>query len=155
MAGHADGRVLYIEPARSRRWRGFVLVLHLLAVGAFLLADVPLWVRLPGILLTGLNLFWEFRHHFPLCQPRDIGALAVDGAGRWSLDTGQGQVPARLLPASRVWSQMLWLRFEAQGRRFWLLLPSDAVPADDFRHLQVRLRLADHVDRPPQSRRGI
>lgn len=58
------------------------------------------------------------------------------------MGSGGELLPARLLPENRIWSRMLWLCFETADRRFWVLLPPDAVPADGFRRPQGRLRMA-------------
>jgi hypothetical protein len=145
------GETLYVRPGNSRGWQGFVLLLHLLAAAAVMLADLPFWARSAGLLLGSLSLAWEIRHGFPLRQPGGIRAMALDGRGEWHLETEEGQSPARLLAASRVWSQILWLRFQTGGRRFWVLVPCDALPPDDFRRLRGRLRQSRHLGHATQS----
>ena len=150
----ATGKVLVIRPGTSRTWRGFVVLVHLLAGAAVVAADLPLWLQSAGLLLGGLSLGREVRHGFPFWQPGDIRALALDSAGDWHLETEEGRLPAHLMPATRVWSIVIWLRFRTGRRRFWVLVPGDALPPDDFRRLKVRLRQSRYVDQSAQSRRG-
>lgn len=144
-------QVLVIRPGTSRTWQGFVLLVHLLAAAAVVAADLPFWLQSVGLLLGGLSLAQEVRHGFPFWQPGDIRAMALDSAGDWHLETGAGRLPAHLTPATRVWSVVIWLRFRTGRRRFWVLVPRDALPPDEFRRLKVRLRQSRHVDRGAQS----
>jgi hypothetical protein len=114
--------------------------LHGLAVTGFLVAELPYWVRAAGVLVVAVSLTWEVFHGVPLARGYGVKAVEIDASGRWFVDSGDGPRPVRLLPSSRVWTRILYLRFETQGRRFWLFLPADAVRRTDYRRLQTHLR---------------
>jgi len=139
-------RPLRIEPGPSRSWKRFILGLHGLALAGFLLAVLPLWVRLSGVVVVGLSLLWEVRRGSPQSDLYGIRALVARDGGHWRLETDNGFLKARLLSSSRLWSKVAFLRFETGGRRLWLVLPADALSGDDFRHLSTRLRLSEFPD---------
>lgn len=134
------GLPLRIEPVASRTWKALVCAIHGLAIAGLVLADLPLWAVLTGGAVFAVSLAWEIHHGIPLSRGYALKAVGIDARGRWFVDSGDGTRPARLLPSSRFWPQMLYLRFEAQGRRFRLFLPADAVGQGDYRRLQAFLR---------------
>lgn len=129
---------LHLAIGKSRRWRwlqAVYLLAAVTAVGAVGLRGYPqlavlLWLavtcslpRLAGQPLAGAILRWQ--------------------AGNWSLDCGEGPTPIEVRPGCRVtpWVVMLAWRERESGRggRLWVF--ADAVTADAWRRLRVRLRL--------------
>jgi len=139
-SGKGQGRPMRIEPSQSPSWRAAVLAIHALAIAGISFADISLLWWLSGSLAIGSNLIWECRRGIPPSGSPRIHAAVLNSDGHWMLETPRGVMAADLLSSSRFWPRVLVLRFRAEGRRLWWLLPADALPCEDFRRLQTRLR---------------
>jgi hypothetical protein len=118
-----------------------VLLYHVLAAGVPWLARAP--ARLAAILslaaLAGLALTLA---QLPGRHCRLSGVCHDGRVWRARLAGGTDWLPAELCPASRAYPGLVYLRLRAGGLRpAWLLAPG-AVPADEFRRLKARIRLA-------------
>jgi len=130
-----------LEPAAAPRLAAAVLLFHLLAALAPLLARVPaaLGAVFAVTALVGLvqTLSRLPGRHCTLAEVRHDGrqwTVRLAGSRSW--------LPAELCDASRAYSRLVYIRFEAETRHVGWLLPSGSVPAGDFRRLKARIRLA-------------
>lgn len=124
---------LAIVPGRALFFA--LCALHLGAVAALWLADLPLVVALPGSAGVGLSLYYRTR-------PQPVTQLRCHADGK--LETRQGDVwkalecpdPAMLLP----WLAVLRYRQPGARRVTALVITPDSLPEDDFRRLRVWMR---------------
>jgi hypothetical protein len=132
---------LRLEPAAAPRLAAGVLLYHVLAALVPWLARVPagLAAALSLAALAGLALTLA---RLPGRHCRLAGVCHDGRVWRVRLADGQDWLPAELCPASRVFPGLVYLRLRAGGSRpGWLVVPG-AVPADEFRRLKARIRLA-------------
>lgn len=128
---------LRLRIADSRRALALQLALFLCILSALVL--VARDGRPELAMLLALYLF--------CCLPRLlgqpwVGTVVAWRGGQWSLDRGQGEEPVELMGGCRVtpWAVLLCFRDGAGcAGRLWVL--PDAVAADEWRRLRVRLRL--------------
>jgi toxin CptA len=131
------GPDLTIEIGASRRLTYVVAAIHLLAVGAVLLAELSWSSRAPLILSLAMSMgfylkTWPSRKVKLRC--RADGGLGLRGAEDWD--------EARLLPDTLVLPWCGILRYQRSGRRrpeTCIILP-DSLNGDDFRRLRVWLK---------------
>lgn len=131
-----------LHPRPSRTLSVYLLGLHgvaMLAVIHLPLAPSVLSMLIIALLLHGAWLGWSavLRR-----APWSIVALSWN-AGGWMLTRADGQMrTACLLPSSVVTHFVVVLHFRDPARRRYVLpLWRDSVAAEDWRRLQVRLRL--------------
>lgn len=131
------------EVRNSRSWRLFILMLHAGALAAVVAADLSLWPTVALLSLPLLSLLWDVqRRPLPLMGLRHrLKTLVHHDDGNITLIGDAVTVKGRILPESRLWSRILFLRLAVENQRVWLVLPADALSVQDFRRLQVRLRL--------------
>jgi len=125
---------LDIKP--SRWLKAYLQAVHLLAAAALLL--LPLAAYLQGLLL--LLLLALYRHS---CR-RYLRAYRLQWQDSgWRLYRDGVVCGADLLPGSLLtrWLTLLNFRLDT-GQRLSVPLPADALGADDFRRLRVRLRVS-------------
>lgn len=130
-----------LDPVAVPRLTAAVLLFHLFAALAPWLARVPatLAAVLTLIALAGLVLSLSRLpgRHCTLAEVRHDGrrwTVRLAGSSSW--------LPAALCDDSRAYPGMVYIRLRAETRRAGWLLPSGSVPADDFRRLKARVRLA-------------
>lgn len=122
----------------SRQWRRLHSLVVALALVSLLACQIAWPLQLLGLPLLGV-LAWRSRH--PAGRWR---GLRHDGHG-WSLDAADGSwKPVQLLPDSLVTRAFICLHVRIPGRfrREALLIPADALPAEQHRRLRVRLRFS-------------
>lgn len=128
----------------SRQLLAAYLLTQALAVFALLLADLPVWARLVGILLCGLHGFMVLPRKILLRSSSSVHALRRDSAGWHLFSPAQGWQAVRLLPDSLALPGLIVLRYRRPGR--WLseglCIPGDALGADQHRRLRVRLKFS-------------
>jgi len=133
-ATYATPLELDIKP--SRWLKAYLQAVHLLAAGALLL--LPLATYLQGLLVLLLLALYRHscRRYLRACrlQWRDSG---------WRLYRDGVAYGADLLPGSLLtrWLTLLNFRLDT-GQRLSVPLLADALEADDFRRLRVRLRVS-------------
>lgn len=137
----AFARPLRIELRASRRLALLGGVAHAAAVGACLLAHLPLPLCLLGALLVTLH--WR-RFLLRQCSggaSLALAALRWDAARGWRIRPGGGDwQPARLHLPVFVSAPLAVVRFRLRsGRRCAAVVVADRLPQDDFRRLRVRL----------------
>ena len=128
----------------SRRLLAAYLLTQALALLALLLADLPAWVRISGVLLCGMHGLWVLPCRILLRSSSSVRALRTDSAG-WQLFTpANGWQTIQLLPDSLALPGIIVLRYRRPG--CWLseglCIPGDALSADQHRRLRVRLKFS-------------
>ena len=128
---------LHLQIGDSRRAR--VLQLAQFTCALFAPALIALEGRPALAMLLALTLFCALPR---LVGQPWAGSVVVWRAGQWSLDRGQGLEPVAVTGGSRVtrWA-VLWCWCNGAGERGRLWILPDAVSADEWRRLRVRLRL--------------
>lgn len=123
----------------SRFFLGLTTALHLAVLMALLETDVAWWWRLPlgGLVLASALGSWR-----AACT--EAGVVVCEQVGRWWVETPQ-HAGAAELTGCQVWRYLVVMRFrgrDAEGRtwRRRVVVWPDAVSADAFRRLRVRLR---------------
>ena len=130
-----------LEPVAAPRLAAGALVYHVLA------ALVPWYARVPAGLAAVLSLAAVAGLVLTLARLPGrhcrLAGVRHDGQGwRVQLAGSRDWLPAELCPASRAFPGLVYLRLRAgRLRPAWLLAPG-AVPAEDFRRLKARIRLA-------------
>ncbi|MEN8174291.1 MAG: hypothetical protein ABFS23_00920 [Pseudomonadota bacterium] len=130
---------LHLVPQSTAPWKRFVVMVHALAAAGLVFAAIPWAARLAGAALIGMSLVREYRDGFPVMGGTGLRAAHLDTHDEWLLETASGRMPARLLAGSRVWQGLIYLRFDAEGSRYWLLLLAGGMPKDELRRLRSRL----------------
>jgi toxin CptA len=118
---------------------------HLGAIAVLFPLDLPLMIKLAigAMLLVSLFVAWRK-------QPGRVGeggvqSLTWQADGDWLLETVEGkQLAARLHESTYVHPWLVVLNFRQEGERGMLsfTLPPDALDAQTFRELRVRLKVA-------------
>ena len=149
MVDAAGLSILRVPVRPSRAYLGFVVLVHLLAATALFASNLLPWVQWAGAFAVVASAWREVRQTWRAPDGSRILALEADADGGWRIESTQGVRPARLLASSRIWTRVLFLNFDVDGRRLHLPLAFDSVPAERFRRLRVRL-----LTRPvaPESR---
>jgi hypothetical protein len=126
---------LVLEPSRSRALRLIVILLYLVALLPGLLLPLPWWARPLWMLVLGAAFYWEWRR-VDAAPPR---LRYVERT--WEFEESAGEWRAQRL---RDWyaSPLLCVLSFAEPRRT-VLLPADALPAEQHRQLRVLLRTQD------------
>ena len=132
---------LRLRPMPSRIVRGWLLLIHLLALAGIWSASLGEVARplLSLVVLASLGGLWR-----PEATRRGEAVVEaeLDGGGQWSLGLADGQrLAATLEPTSLVHPRLLILHFRSgRLRRHHLLLPGDALDREVARLLRMRLR---------------
>jgi len=130
-----------LEPGAGPRLAAAVLLLHALAAVAPWIARVPapLAAALSVIALAGLA------HSVSRLPGRHcrLAAARHDRRG-WQVRLAgtPGWVSAELHGSSRAYPQIVFVAFQADGRRFGWLLSPESLPVAHFRRLKALVRLA-------------
>jgi len=135
------GQPLRIELCTSRLLAAGGGLLHLLAVMACLLADVPLPVGALLALPVCAHYAYFLRRQVSARTGRAVGALAWDERRGWRVRCGGGGwQAARLRIPVFVSAALVIVRFRLDsGRTCSAVVVADRLPADHFRRLRVRL----------------
>lgn len=127
----------YLAPKPSRAFRSYLLGIHALSLLAASLNPLPLWVRTVLCLSVLLSLSLSLRR-----KPQITGFMPKPD-GSWRLDTADNvEIEAVLLPSSLFNAGFALLHFQAETRRYALLVCRDSLEAEDFRQLRVAMRVA-------------
>lgn len=133
-----------LRPLPSRRLARFLIILHLLALATVLTACLPLPVRWG---LLGALLAHALHSHRRLSAryPGRIVQLHLESDGRAGLVNRDGRKREGVLcPDTLVTPWLVILRFRIMGRfrKESLVIPRDALTAEESRRLRVLLRFA-------------
>lgn len=133
------------------RWLGWGLIaLHLLAMAAISLAELPLWLQVLLVAIVAANLALTttqiLRPRRPIAslwrkwQSRPI-EFRTEQDGTLLMKAGDEWQPVSLLPSTMVtpWLTVLHLRDDDKDRTHIVILP-DSLGQDDYRRLRVWLR---------------
>ncbi|MEW6727767.1 MAG: protein YgfX [Pseudomonadota bacterium] len=136
MRKHAP--ILLLKPRRSPMLVTTILLIHGLGV-------LALWLSaLPGPAAFGLSLALAASAVLTLRGMLPVRELQWGDGATWRLILANGQVRRALLDVQACRSLPWWvsLAFRLEdGGRLHVPLPRDALSADDFRRLRVRLRV--------------
>ncbi|MDT4799502.1 hypothetical protein FQZ97_321640 [compost metagenome] len=128
----------------SRRLLAVYLIFLALAVVSLLLAAIPAFLQLPGLLACLAHALWTLPRRVLLRSPDSYGGLrhGLDGWQLWSERSGWQRVQLR--PDSLALPQLIVLRFRRPGRLLseGVCLPADSLAPDLHRRLRVRLRFS-------------
>lgn len=140
---------LNLEPGRSL-WLGVLLLLaHGGSLGVLFLVPLPVYAAWAAALIVLASMAWGIRRHALRLDRNAIVRLVWDADDAWLLVTAAGrELAAVLMTSSYVHPWLAVLNFQTEGtgvRRLWrrrsvVLLP-DALDAESFRRLRVRLRI--------------
>jgi len=133
-----DASILLFRPRRSRALMMAMAVMHGLGVLALGLSALPVSVVLGVSLALAASAMLAWNGMLPVKE------LQWGSGETWHLVLANGQPHRALLDvqASRSLPWWVTLAFRLEdGRRLHVMLPRDALPADDFRRLRVRLRV--------------
>ena len=119
----------------------FLLGLHVLSFLAAWLNPLPVWLRLFLSLSVLLSYWLTYRY-----KPKII-ALRLQPDGTCGLHlAGGAEIEAALLGSSLVNTGFVLLHFQAETRRYSLLICRDSLEAEEFRRLRVALNVAGVED---------
>lgn len=130
-----------IEPRADPRLAALALLFHAAAAASPWIArcGTALALALTVLALLGLALTLA-RIPGPHCR---LARFEIDSDGcRARLRSMDADLPAKLGPGARAFAGLVALDLSVQGRRYGWLLPRSSLPADEFRRLRARVRLA-------------
>ena len=136
---------LHVAVRSSRTLACALVIAHLAAAGAVIVA-VPQWsARVAACVVIFANACWSLRHHAWLRAPRAVVALEFRGESECALRQRDGRrVACNVRGSSHVSTWLVVLHLETPGRRLarYVVLAPDSIASDRFRRLRVRLRWA-------------
>ncbi|MNF55533.1 hypothetical protein D3C84_369960 [compost metagenome] len=125
----------------SRRLLALYLSLQCLAILALLLAELPPWARIAGVLVCLGHAAWCLPRQILLNSPKAFTGLRLNEDG-WQLwRAADGWRPVQMRPDSMALPVAVILRFRLRGQ-WWgrgLCIPADALDKEQHRRLRVRL----------------
>lgn len=154
MSRQASRPPLRIRPVASRRLAVYLALVHAAVIAAAVALPLPWPLRLGLVLAALLGLAHGLAVHVLRLAPWAVVEAIWQPDGAWSLTLGSGQeVPARLLSSTYVSPALVVLNFRCGRWRIRsLVLPRDAIDADQHRRLRARLRLAGLAPTPASDR---
>ncbi len=145
--------LLALKPSQAVRW--FLIAAHVLAVVAVVISAIPLAVKALLDLLVAASLIYHLKQNAKATQ------LVWRTGNRWFIN--DEQLPAELVAINFFsrWLVIISLRQAAPNEethllaKLWrsqkFLIPFDALDADTFRLLRVRLRIEGFEVLNPQD----
>jgi len=141
--GEREAPGLNVEVHASRTLACALVIAHVAAAGAVIVA-VPQWYgRVAACAVLVANACWSLRRHAWLLAPRAVVALEFHGESECAIRQHDGScVACYVLGSSHVSSWLIVLRLETPGRCLarYVVLAHDSIAFDRFRRLRVRLR---------------
>lgn len=130
-----------IEPRAEPRLAALALLFHAAVATSPWIAHCGTSLALALSVLALVSLAATIaRTPGPHCR---LARFEVDADGcRARLRPGDAELPTTLGPGTRAYSGMVVLDVVVQSRRHGWLLPRSSLPADEFRRLKARIRLA-------------
>lgn len=132
--------LLKIKPSRIAL--ATIAVLHILALFALALADIPRLFEVVTVALVAISFFYNTRKELKHRQ------LIWRAGDHWIINDDPDQPRTCRLKAidflSR-WLVIITLREDKNKRQLCLVIPFDSVDANTFRLFRVRLRLEGHA----------
>ena len=148
MTNHFELPVLI--SVKASKWLKFWLyIIHFLVFPVIVMTELVWLAKALLIITIGGNLYFVNRNYIRLQGRNSIVRIMLNDADEWWLTTAGGDaIHATLLPAAFVHPLLIALPFQAQGRKYTVILTPDVVNTDMLRRLRVRLRFLRH---PAQS----
>ena len=131
-----------IRPLPSRQLTGFLLLIHLLALGVTLAADLPMMVRI-GLLCSLFLYAYHSQRRQSESYPGRVVQVRLTSQGRAGLMTRDGAKRVGALRTdSLVTPWLIILRFRINGRfrNENLVIARDSLTGEELRRLRVLLR---------------
>lgn len=132
---------LLIEPRPSSLARMLLLILHLAALAALFLAELPDLARWAGVVLLGASLAAGRR-------PTPQQVLRAHQDGRLEIRRDSTWKPLVLQADSVALPGLILLRWQEGRRNHSLVLPGDALSPQDHRRLRLWLRWKARIGAP-------
>lgn len=126
-----------MELKSSKRLIQLLVVIHALAIGASIANALPIAVKL--ILLSGIAI-----HSYRINQRIKTEQYSIrhsDALG-WEIRNNNEFKPVQILGSTVITTFAIFLHISTDGRKQSLLIVNDALCADDYRRLIVRLKTA-------------
>jgi toxin CptA len=136
---------LRLTPKSSRILMTLLTIGHLGAAAVLIPLDLSLLIKLAIGAALLVSLFVAWRKQPGRVGEGDVQTLTWQTDGEWLLETVDGkQFPASLHESTYVhpWLVVLNFRREDDRRMLSFTLPPDALDAETFRELRVRLKVA-------------
>ena len=151
MTNHFELPVLI--SVKASKWLKFWLyIIHFLAIPVIVMTDLGWLVKVLLTVAIGGSLYVVNCNYIKLQGRGSIVRIMLNEADEWWLTTARGDtIHATLLPAAFVHPALITLPFQAQGRKYTVVLTPDIVNTDMLRRLRVRLKFLRH---PAQSVQG-
>lgn len=134
---------LLVELKPSRRLKRLLIAMHLLALAASSANALPVIVKLA--LLIGISIQLNFTIKRLASGHCSIKHSEAQG---WAIDCDNDFAPIRILDSTVITVFAICLHFSRNGRKQSVLIVNDALSAEDYRRLIVRLKTTDHQHRP-------
>lgn len=121
-----------------------LLALHTLALCSVWFTDLTVLLRLGLSLLVLLSLLYHLNRHVLLLGKRSWRVFSLDKLRVDVITRGGEELAGSILDQTVVTPYMVLLRVKLEGRRMpvYQVICCDALQADAFRELRVRLRFA-------------
>lgn len=144
MTNHFELPVLI--SVKASKWLKFWLyIIHLLVIPVILITCLAWPVIILLTTTVAISLYFVNCNYIRLQGKNSVVRIMLNDADEWWLATAHGDsINATLLPAAFVHPLLISLPFQAQGRKFTVILTPDIVNSDTLRRLRVRLRFSRH-----------
>ena len=133
---------LLLEPEASRYFAVIIVVVHGLAIIAGIVNVLPFAVKLPLIMAVCFSLIKLLRQYY--FSPQNF-RISYSGSRGWQFATANDYYPIEILGTTVITNLVTILHFKGQdGKKWTILVFSDAVTAEDYRKLKVQLKISEH-----------
>lgn len=137
--------LLLAEIKPSKRLAQLLAVMHALALGASLANALPFGIKLALAAAIAIHLHWITRR----TKTEQYRIRHSDALG-WEIDSGEGFRTMQISGSTVITTFAIFLHISTDSHRQSLLITSDALSADDYRRLIVRLK-TDGPNQPEQN----
>lgn len=136
--------LLLVELKPSKRLIQLLTVVHVLAMGASIANALPISVKLTLLAGIAIHLHWTSqRIKTEQCSIRHSDALG------WEIRSNNTFKTVQILGSTVLATFAIFLHVSSDGRKQSVLIASDALDANDYRRLIVRLKTAGLT--PPEQ----
>ncbi|MGZ5051217.1 MAG: protein YgfX [Methylobacter sp.] len=136
--------LLSMELKPSKRLMQLLAVIHALAIGASIANALPAAVQLMLVAGVATHLYWLNQR----IKAEQYSIKHSDALG-WEIRDNDEFKPVQILGSTVITTFAIFLHISADGRKQSLIIVNDALSADDYRRLIVRLKTAGLT--PPEQ----
>jgi toxin CptA len=136
---------LRLQPKASRLFIVFLTVSHLTAIAVLFPLELTLWVKISITITLVVSLLVSLKKQPGRVGERGVQTLTWEADGDWLLETTEGEsLTTTLHESTYVHPWFIVLNFREAHKRGLLsfVLAPDALDAETFRALRVRLKVA-------------